>query len=80
MSVRKLATVLSYDRKRGIGFALPDDGGNDIFIHHSQLPADHHYLSEADRVEYELGERAGKPVGINVRILGHVITPFEGAQ
>ena len=64
-----LGTVLHYNRQRGFGFALPDDGGSDVFIHASQLPVEHRYLIEGDRVAFEPSERNGKPFARNVRLV-----------
>jgi cold shock CspA family protein len=71
----KQGTVISFDRFKGYGFALPDDGGNDIFIHRNNLPADHRYLEQADRIDYEVGDRNGRPIAVNVRLLGAVVRP-----
>jgi cold shock CspA family protein len=68
------ATVLSFDRRRGYGFAVPDDLTADVFVHRSNLPADHRYANEGDRIEYDIDQRNGRPVAVNIRIIGHTIT------
>lgn len=67
------ATVLSFDRRRGIGWAVPDDGSNDVFIHRSNLPPERRYLNENDRISYEMGEYAGRPCAKNVQFIGHIV-------
>ena len=63
------ATVLSYSRIRGWGFALPEDGTNDVFLHRSNLPNARKYLNEGDRISYELGERNGRPLALNIQFI-----------
>ena len=48
-------SVLFFDRKKGFGFAAPRDRGGDVYIHHSQLPQNHRYLNEDDRVIFDVG-------------------------
>jgi cold shock CspA family protein len=73
------ATVLSFDRTRGFGWAIPDDGGNDIFIHRSSLPPVRRYLNENDRIAYEIGDYNGKPCAVAVRYLGHTVAAQRSA-
>jgi len=70
-------TVLSYCRKRGWGFALPDDGTNDVFLHRSNLPQERKYLNEGDRISYDLGERNGRPLALNISLVAEPDEPAE---
>lgn len=63
------ATVLCFDRAKGWGFALPDDGSNDVFLHRSNLPNERKFLNAGDRIEYQLGERNGRPLALDIRLL-----------
>lgn len=33
-------TVKWFDAKKGFGFVTPDDGSNDVFVHHSSIQSD----------------------------------------
>jgi cold shock CspA family protein len=67
--------VLFFDRKRGYGFAAPADQGGDIYIHASQLPKDHRWLNEDDRVLFDVG-----PVTQNHRVALRVQIITEAPQ
>lgn len=66
-------TVKWFSRLKGYGFIRPDDGGNDIIAHYSQIDGDgYRNLEEGDRVEFEPvlnGERGIKAE--NIRIIQH---------
>eukprot|EP00501_MAST-03F_sp_TOSAG23-6_P002455 GSMAST32.ASY1.ANO1.2565.1 assembled CDS len=50
-------SVLWFNRKKGMGFIQPDDGGDEIFVHQSALlckPTHFRQLRQSERVEYEL--------------------------
>lgn len=48
-------TVKYFNSSKGYGFILPDEGGNEVFIHQSELQrASIRSLQEGDRIEYEL--------------------------
>ena len=61
--------VSFYNRQRGWGFAIPDDKSSDLFLHASNLPFNHRYLTEGDRISFEIGESRGKPLAINIQII-----------
>mmetsp|Transcript_25946 Transcript_25946/g.62697 ORF Transcript_25946/g.62697 Transcript_25946/m.62697 type:complete len:154 (-) Transcript_25946:44-505(-) len=68
------ATVKWFDRKKGFGFATPEEGGEDIFVHQRNIVADGKspILDEGDTIYYSLGEHNGRPTAINVRLpVGH---------
>ncbi len=51
-------TVKWFNADKGFGFIAPDDGGADLFVHHSGIQAGGGYatLSDGQKVEYEVGE------------------------
>ena len=64
------ATFKWYDSKKGYGFASPESGGDDIFVHTANVPAGEDgkkpFLSEGDTIYYDIGEHNGKPTAINI--------------
>lgn len=71
------ATVKWFDRKKGFGFATPESGGDDIFVHQRNIVADvkSPVLNENDTIYYTLGEYDGRPTAVNVRLpVGHTPT------
>jgi cold shock protein len=60
-------TVKWFSDDKGFGFITPDEGGKDLFVHHSAIVADgYRSLPEGARVTYE--EEAGDkgPKAVNV--------------
>ena len=56
-----------FDPKKGYGFITPEDGGKDLFVHHSQIAGSgFKSLAEGVKVEYESREGAKGPVATNV--------------
>lgn len=63
-------TIVRIVMDRGFGFIKPDDGGSDIFFHHSSLPeGGFDGLQEGQSVEFETGRdpRSDRPRATNVR-------------
>ena len=63
-------TVKWFDDQKGFGFIAPEDGGDDLFIHHSNIDADgYKSLEEGSQVEYESAEGKKGPEATKVRPL-----------
>ncbi len=63
-----IGTVKWFNVKKGYGFIVPDDGGDELFIHHSNITAEgFRSLEEGQKVEYETGEGRKGPEAVNVR-------------
>ena len=63
-------TVKWFNDQKGFGFIAPEDGGDDLFIHHSNIDADgYKSLEEGSQVEYESAEGKKGPEATKVRPL-----------
>lgn len=57
-----------FNDRKGFGFITPDDGGEDLFVHHSNITADgYRSLSDGQAVEYDVGEGRKGPQAMNVQ-------------
>ena len=62
---RSRGTMKWFNRKRGFGFISPDNGGEDLFIHHTDVAADlQTHLDEGDRVSYAVERREKGPAAV----------------
>lgn len=60
-------TVKWFSSEKGYGFITPDDGGKDLFVHHSDIQSSGYAtLDENQKVEYEVGEGKKGPCAKNV--------------
>jgi len=60
-------TVKWFNSDKGYGFIAPDDGGKDLFVHHSEVKTSGYAtLNEGQKVEYEVGEGQKGPCANNV--------------
>lgn len=59
-----------FNGEKGFGFIAPDDGGKDMFVHHSEIKVSGHAsLDEGQKVEYDVGEGKKGPCATNVRLV-----------
>ncbi|MCE2452320.1 MAG: cold-shock protein [Nitrospinae bacterium] len=50
-------TVKWFNDAKGYGFITPEDGGEDLFVHHTAIQAEgFKSLSEDDKVTYEVAQ------------------------
>ena len=50
-------TVKWFNGRKGFGFIAPDDGGEDLFVHHTDIQMEGFKdLNDGQAVEYEVGE------------------------
>jgi CspA family cold shock protein len=60
-------TVKWFNDSKGYGFIAPEEGGKDLFVHHSNIAGDgFKSLTEGARVEYEAREGTKGPEATNV--------------
>jgi CspA family cold shock protein len=53
---------------RGYGFIQPEEGGDDVFLHYSELTSDHD-PKEGEEVEFEVEDTPRGPRAIKVKVL-----------
>ncbi len=60
-------TVKWFNSDKGFGFIAPDNGGSDLFVHHSEIrTSGYATLEENQKVEFEVGEGRKGPCATNV--------------
>ena len=67
MSEVKQGTVKWFNDKKGFGFIEPEGGGNDLFVHMSEIKMDgFKTLRDGQSVDYEAGTSDKGPCATNV--------------
>ena len=60
-------TVKWFNSEKGFGFIQPSDGGDDLFVHFSEIQSGGYAtLNDGQEVEYEVGEGRKGPCATNV--------------
>jgi CspA family cold shock protein len=67
MTERTTGVVKWFNATKGYGFIAPDEGGKDVFVHHSAIQMEGYAsLDENDRVEFTIEESPKGPQAANV--------------
>lgn len=62
-------TVKWFNDSKGFGFITPDDNGDDLFVHHSEIQSEGYAsLKDNQAVEYEIGEGRKGPCATKVSV------------
>lgn len=65
-----IGQVRWFSDEKGFGFITPDDGGADLFAHHTALRSGAYLsLKQHQRVEFELRAGTKGPRAVNIRAL-----------
>ena len=68
--MRSTGTVKWFNDQKGFGFITPEDGGKDLFVHHSSIQGSgFKSLAEGARVEFDVVAGAKGPAAENVSTL-----------
>jgi len=60
-------TVKWFNSSKGYGFITPDDGGDDLFVHYSDIKSDGYAsLDDGQKVEFEIGQGKKGPCATDV--------------
>jgi CspA family cold shock protein len=60
-------TVKWFNASKGFGFITPDDGGADLFVHHSEIRTEGYAsLDEGQKVEFSVGQGKKGPCATGV--------------
>jgi len=56
-----------FDAAKGFGFIAPEDGGKDVFVHHTAITGDgYKTLDEGQKVSFDIEQGQKGPAAVNV--------------
>ncbi len=62
-------TVKWFNPTKGFGFIVPEDGGNDVFVHISEVEkAGLKALDEGQKVNFELADNRGRQAATDIQV------------
>jgi CspA family cold shock protein len=68
---RVTGKVKWFNSKKGFGFIIPDDGGNDLFVHFTAIQSNgYKTLQEGQKVEFEVMQTNKGDKAVNVKVIG----------
>ena len=58
-----------FNERKGYGFIVPDEGGDDLFVHHSEIQGEGRgSLAQDQKVEFEIGKGdKDRPCAVKVK-------------
>jgi len=63
-----VGTVKWFNEKKGFGFITPDEGGDDLFVHHTNISGEgFRTLADGQKVEYDAAQGKKGMEATNVR-------------
>ena len=70
-NIMNKGTVKWFNADKGFGFITPEDGGKDLFVHHSEIQAGGGYatLNDGQAVEFEVGQSQKGPCATKVKAI-----------
>jgi CspA family cold shock protein len=61
-------TVKWFNPEKGYGFITPEEGGKDLFVHHTAIQAEgFRTLNEGEKVEFDVTQGQKGPQAVRVR-------------